>query len=280
LEAKPTMDRKAPNVPQLDFFLENEIKNATRVLHHLRTAAGEEKIPQELLHIAKGIAFLTVAKAGFIFTGRYGTGFVISKRSGNMWSAPSAVAMSGLGWGLQMGAELTDVILVLTSDSAVETFKSRGQVTVGAEIAVSVGPVGRSIESDVTAGNKGAAHAFSYAQSRGLFVGASLEACGFIQRKDVNSKYYGEKVGASALLTEYPIPRGAEPLYKELDLVLFNGRVQPDRERLRLTPASYSRSGGAGSLPASPPYRDPEPHVAQQQGSAFGSVDEEDYGLP
>jgi len=286
LEAKPTMDRKAPNVPQLDFFLENEIKNATRVLHHLRTAAGEEKIPQELLHIAKGIAFLTVAKAGFIFTGRYGTGFVISKKSGNMWSAPSAVAMSGLGWGLQMGAELTDVILVLTSDSAVETFKSRGQVTVGAEIAVSVGPVGRSIESDVTAGNKGAAHAFSYAQSRGLFVGASLEACGFIQRKDVNSRYYGEQVGASALLTEYPIPRGAEPLYKELDLVLFNGRVQPDRERLRLTQyASCARSGGAGSLlPASPPslvaFRDPEPHVAQQHGSAFGSVDEEEFGLP
>lgn len=84
----------------------------------------------------------------------------------------------GVGWGLQLGAEVTDVMLVLSTDAAVDAFKSRAQVSVGAELGVSVGPVGRSIASDVTAGNKGAAHAFSYAHSKGLFFGASLEASG------------------------------------------------------------------------------------------------------
>ena len=198
--------------------------------------------------------------------------------------------MAGGGWGLQIGGELTDVILILTSDSAVETFKSRGQITVGAELGVSVGPVGRSIESDVTAGNKGSAHAFSYAYSRGLFVGASLEACVFFQRKDVNRIYYGEKVGASALLTEYPIPRGAEPLYKELDLVLFDGqaRVPPDREFSRAKRYAASSRSGAG-VTSSPTishggsgYRDPEPTTktcSPEFGGSFHDEDIEEFGL-
>ena len=80
------------------------------------------------------------------------------------------------------------------------TFKSRAQVSVGAELGVSVGPIGRSIESDVTAGNKGAAHAFSYALSKGLFFGVSLEASAIAARNDVNRAFYGEKVSVSSLL--------------------------------------------------------------------------------
>jgi len=248
IETTATLDKRMPNVPQIDFRLENELKNATRVLYQFRTTHSEEKIPMEMLGLAKGVVFLTVAKAGFIFSGRYGTGFVVSKLPGDSWSAPSAVAMTGMGWGMQIGGELSDLILILTSDSAVETFKSRGQVTIGAELGVSVGPVGRSIESDVTAGNKGAAHAFSYAVSRGLFVGASLEACAFVQRKEVNRAYYGEKVGASALLTEYPIPRGAEQLYQELDLVLFDGRVPPERATERVRRYSQNAREAAGGM--------------------------------
>jgi len=262
LETNATLDKRFPNVPQIDFKLENELKNATRVLYQFRTARTEEKIPNEMLSLAKGVVFLTVAKAGFIFSGRFGTGFVVSKLAGNVWSAPSAIAMSGLGWGLQIGGELTDVILILTSDSAVDTFKSRAQVTIGAELGVSVGPVGRSIESDVSGGNKGVSHAFSYAISRGLFVGASLEACAFVQRKEVNRAYYGEKVGASSLLTDYPIPRGAEQLYKELDHVLYDGRVPLDREsdRIRRYSLSTRSAGGmAGCSPGHGSFRDPEP---------------------
>ena len=156
-----------------------------------------------------GVVFLTMVKAGFMFTGRYGTGLVVAKLSDGTWSPPSAITISGMGWGLQIGAELTEVLLILSTDAAVDAFKSRAQLAVGAELGVSVGPVGRSLASDVTAGNKGAAHAFSYAHSKGLFFGASLEASGIATRPDVNRRFYGQKISPSVLLSgEFPRPRG------------------------------------------------------------------------
>lgn len=210
-----------PSLPSVDFYLENEIKKATSMLTVFTKTVGEEKIPRELLDIAKGVVFLTILKAGFMFSGRYGTGLVISKLSDGTWSAPSAVTISGMGWGLQLGMELTDVMLILSTESAVNTFKSRAQVSVGAELGVSVGPIGRSIESDVTAGNKGAAHAFSYALSKGLFFGVSLEASAIAARNDVNRAFYGEKVSVSSLLNgDYPPPKGADPLYQAIQQVM------------------------------------------------------------
>lgn len=217
-ETEIDFETKKTSVPQIDFFLENEIRNATLMLYHFKNTAGEEKIPKELLDVAKGVVFLTIAKCGFMFTARYGTGLVIAKLADGTWSAPSAITISGIGWGLQIGAELTDVMLILSSDAAVQAFMSKAQVSVGAELGVSVGPVGRSVESDVTAGSKGAAHAFSYAHSKGLFFGASLEATGLAARNDVNRVFYGEKVKPSMLLSgEYPKPKGAEPLYIALE---------------------------------------------------------------
>lgn len=220
------------NLPSVDFYLENEIKKATNMLYYFTKTVGEEKIPKELLDIAKGVVFLTVIKAGFMFTGRYGTGLILAKLSDGSWSAPSAVTITGLGWGLQIGAELTDVMLILSTDSAVKVFTSRAQVSVGAELGVSVGPIGRSIESDVTAGNKGAAHAFSYAMSKGLFFGASLEASAIACRPDVNRAFYGEKVSITALLEgDYPPPRGAEPLYVAIREVMQLSHVSSGSNR-------------------------------------------------
>lgn len=216
---------RMPNLPSVQFFLEDEIRKATTMLLSFKHNLGEERIPKELLDMAKGVVFLTVVKAGFMFSGRYGTGIVLAKLDDGSWSAPSAVTLSGLGWGLQVGAELTDVMLILSTEYAVKTFKSRAQISIGAELGVSVGPIGRSIESDVTAGNKGATHAFSYAQSKGLFMGASLEASGIASRPDVNRAFYGEKVTPSVLLSgEYPSPKGAAPLYKALDEVMHIGK--------------------------------------------------------
>jgi lipid-binding SYLF domain-containing protein len=85
-----------------------------------------------------------------------------------------------------------------------------------------VGPIGRSLASEVSAGNKGAAHAFSYAHSKGLFFGASLEASGIAARPDVNRKFYGQKLSPSVLLSgEYARPRGKSTSILPLILVIF-----------------------------------------------------------
>jgi lipid-binding SYLF domain-containing protein len=121
---------------------------------------------------------LTVCKLGFFFSGVYGTGLVVSKLGNGLWSAPSAIQMSGLGWGLQAGVEVSEVLLVLTNEKMLEMFMSGGSLNLNTEIEVSVGYFGH------TTGTKGiintstaAVNVVSYALSQGLFVGISLEAC-------------------------------------------------------------------------------------------------------
>lgn len=251
-----------PSMPQINYLLQNEIANATLMLQKFQTAHGEEDVPRELLKLSKGVVFLTIVKAGFMFSGRYGTGLVIAKsRTDSSWSAPSAITISGMGWGFQAGAEVTDVMLLLTTDAAVDTFMSTGQVSLGAELGVSVGPVGRSIASDVSAGERGHAHAFSYAFSQGLFFGASLEATAIAARADVNRNFYGEDVSPIALLCgEYPRPKGAAPLYAALDSLMRQGP----------TPVASSSGGSSTSfyssyLPA------PQPAPPRVSSSMSGS---------
>lgn len=221
-------DSSIPHLPSaLDFYLDKEINKAAIIVSSFKTTMDGQGIPRRLLAMAKGVVFFTIVKLGFIFTGRYGTGLVVARLPNGKWSAPSAVQMTGVGWGLQVGAELTTVMLILATETAVNAFKSSAQISVGAEFGVSVGPVGRSLETDVSAGQQGAAHAFSYAQSKGLFVGASLEASGIASRPDVNRAFYGQDVSVSALLEgTFESPRGAETLYTALDELMMPSRSE------------------------------------------------------
>ena len=101
---------------------------------------GRDRIPKSLLNKAKGIVFLTVAKAGFIVSGRFGSGIVIAKLDCDQqdnqsqtaqWSAPSAIGLTGVGMGMQIGGEVMDVILILRSRAAVDVFKTDTQVSLG-----------------------------------------------------------------------------------------------------------------------------------------------------
>lgn len=236
-------DSSIPHLPSaLDFYLEKEINKAAVIVNGFKTTMDGQGIPRRLLAMAKGVVFFTIVKLGFIFTGRYGTGLVVARLPNGKWSAPSAVQMTGVGWGLQVGAELTTVMLILATESAVNAFKSSAQISVGAEFGVSVGPVGRSLETDVSAGQQGAAHAFSYAQSKGLFVGASLEASGIAARQDVNRAFYGQDIPVEALLEgKYEPPRGAEILYTALDELMV-----PSRCTSPTSADAVSGGGGAG----------------------------------
>lgn len=200
--------------------LETDIKKATNTLYNFGSDSfqGEDTIPSHLITSAKGIAFITILKAGFLFSGRIGTGLVMSRLDDGTWSAPSALMMTGFGWGFQAGIEATDVVLILNTEAAVQVFSSKAQFSVGTELAVSLGPVGRSAASDIHgSGGKGTSAAFSYAHSKGLYFGISLEASVFATRDDINSNFYGEDVTPAKLLSgEHARPKAAEPLYNAL----------------------------------------------------------------
>jgi lipid-binding SYLF domain-containing protein len=86
---------------------------------------SEQAIPTAVLRDARGLAILTVTKAGFIVSGRGGKGIVIA-RTANGWSDPSAIGTGGVGFGFQAGAQVSEVVIVLNTPAAVEVFSQGG----------------------------------------------------------------------------------------------------------------------------------------------------------
>jgi len=200
--------------------LQDEIIKATHTLRNFtedNKIEGEDRLPRDMIRSSVGLVFITLVRVGFLFTGTIGSGLVVAKRPDGSWSAPSALASLGIGWGLQFGGEVTDVVILLNSRKAVEAFSGRGSVSIGTQLSICVGPVGRGASKDVRAGDAGLGSAFSYAHSKGLFVGASLEAGTIMARSEANRAFYGATVTPKELLLgNYPPPKAAESLYSAI----------------------------------------------------------------
>ena len=182
----------------------NRSANTIREFRHM----PEKGIPPRILRRAQGLAIISVVKAGFIFSGKAGEGVVIA-RTGRGWSGPSFIGTGGAGWGPQIGAQVTDFVIVLNSERAVRAFSKGGNVTLGADASVAAGPVGRAAEADVTP----RAAIYTYSKSKGLFIGASLEGAVIGTRNGANERYYGRPVNPSDILHgRVPPPSGAANL--------------------------------------------------------------------
>ena len=144
---RDTMERYM-NVP-IQFDMRSEILKATHTLMNFcddNAIEGSDSLPRELIASAWGLAFVTTMQAGFFFSARMGSGLVIARTPDGGWSAPSAVCTAGAGWGLQIGGEVTDMLVVLNSQDAVDAFASTAQLSLGTELSLALGPMGRSAE--------------------------------------------------------------------------------------------------------------------------------------
>lgn len=112
-----------------------------------------------------GLAVFQVLKAGFVFSGKAGSGLVIARLPDGSWSAPSCIATGGVGWGLQIGADITDFVVVLNSEDAVRAFSLGGNVTIAGNISAAAGPIGTG--GSVLASLAHPAPMFSYSKSKG-----------------------------------------------------------------------------------------------------------------
>src|SRR5207247_7882987 len=172
----------------------------------------EKGIPPRILRRARGLAIISVVKAGLIFSGKGGQGVVVA-RTGHGWSGPSFIGTGGAGWGLQIGAQVTDFVIVLNNESAVRAFSRGGNVTIGADVSAAAGPVGRTAEGAVAP----TAAVYTYSRSKGLFAGVSLEGAVIGTQRDSNSRYYGRPVRADEILSGVAAPPpGAAPLRRAL----------------------------------------------------------------
>ena len=168
----------------------------------------ERQIPRSIMKNAHGLAIIRVLKAGFVFSGKGGQGVVVA-RTQRGWSGPSFIGLGGAGWGLQVGAQVSDFIFVLNSDAAVRAFSRGGNVKLGADVSAAAGPVGRDVQADVMT----TAAVYTYSRSKGLFAGVSLEGAIIATQQTANDRYYGRTAPARAILAgSITPPPGAEKL--------------------------------------------------------------------
>jgi len=191
--------------------LQDEVDQAATIIERFQ-AVPEKGIPETVLKDAKGVAIMTVIKAGFVFSGRGGKGVVMA-RTKNGWSGPSAIGTGGAGFGFQIGAEVTEFVIILNTDAAVQAFSQDANVALGGSLSVAAGPIGRSVE----AGIMPVAAIYTYSQSQGLFAGIALEGTVIGVRNDANAAYYGRPVTPGEILSgKVRPPAGADRLRKVL----------------------------------------------------------------
>ncbi|CAL8288449.1 unnamed protein product [Lota lota] len=200
--------------------LKSESKKAAKILREfteISSRSGPDKlIPPHVIAKAEGLAIITVIKAGFMITARGGSGIVIARLADRRWSAPSAIGIAGLGGGFEIGVEVSDLVIILLQRRAVDAFTKGGNLTLGGNCTVAVGPMGRNVEADVVL--RSTAAVFTYCHSRGLFAGISLEGSCLIERKETNHKFYSQVIRASAILNgDVEPPAACHDLYLVLD---------------------------------------------------------------
>ena len=187
-------------------------------------AVKEQSDALALMGTTQGLAIITVLKAGFLGSGRFGSGVVVARLTDGSWSAPSAIMVGGGGFGGQIGFELTDFVFILNDANAVKAFSQQGSLTLGGNVSIAAGPVGRNAEAAGAASLKGVAGVFSYSKTKGLFAGVSLEGSALIERRDANEKLYNTRIKAAQILTGgVRPPQSAEPLMRVLNSRVFAG---------------------------------------------------------
>ncbi len=164
-----------------------KVEEATTALTEIMRIP-ERSIPPSLLRHAYAVAIIpNVIKAGLVIGGRHGTGILVVRQEDSKWSPPSFITLTGGSIGWQIGVTSTDVILVFKNKNSIDKI-SRGKYTLGADVSVAAGPVGRSASAstDVTF----RAEIYSYSRSRGIFAGVSLEGSALLIDHSANEAFY------------------------------------------------------------------------------------------
>ncbi len=191
------------------------VESATAVVRSF-SALPVAAIPPAMLRDAAGVAVIPdLVKAGFLVGGRFGRGVVVPRKADGSWGDPVFVTLAGGGFGLQAGIQSADVILVFkTAKSLDRVLQGKGKVTLGGDIGIAAGPVGRQAEAATDGQLK--AEIYSYSRSRGLFAGVSLEGAAIWSDAVANRDFYRERglpqAAATKLLKEWLTSQSTPPV--------------------------------------------------------------------
>src|SRR4029077_19174380 len=186
--------------------------NATTVLHEIM-GMPEKGVPEEVLQSAKCVAVVPhMVKGGFIFGGKGGKG-VATCRTANGWSAPAFLTISGGNWGLQIGVEAVDLVMVIQNEKGMQKLLT-SNFHVGADASAAAGPVGRHAEAGTNW--KMDTEILTYSRAKGVFAGLTLEGASIRQDNDSRQAIYGHKLTTSGLvLGKVSSPAVSQPFLAE-----------------------------------------------------------------
>jgi lipid-binding SYLF domain-containing protein len=191
----------------------DRLNNAAAVVHEIMSAP-DKGIPEEVLKNARCVAVVpSLMKGGFIFGAKHGKG-VATCRTADGWSAPAFITVSGGSWGLQIGVEAVDLVMIIQNEKGMQRLLS-SNFKIGAHASAAAGPVGRHASAGTNW--RMDTEILTYSRARGVFAGLTLEGASVRQDNDSRHALYGRKVTTRALLLgEVPSPSAAQPFLAEI----------------------------------------------------------------
>jgi len=189
------------------------VNDAFQVIERIRTGSGAATNAREVLHRARGVLIIpALVKGGFIFGGQGGTGVLLSRDpQTSQWSYPAFYDMGAGSFGLQIGLEVSKVVLIIMNDRALNALMS-DEFKIGAEAGIAIATLGAGAEASTT--SAGGADIYAFAESMGLFGGIAIQGGIVKPRLPYNHSYYGADV-------------------KSEDIVLKGGPRNPGADQLR-----------------------------------------------
>jgi len=173
-----------------------ELARATETVQHMTSAAPDQGVPNTVLEGAKCVAVIPkLVKGAFVVGGEHGKGVATCRTSDGVWSSPAPFSVSGISWGPQIGGKSSDLLMFIMNEEGMAGLM-KGHIKLGADVSAAAGPVGRT--ASVDAGMK--AGILTYSNSKGAFIGASLNGAELQQDKDATMAWYGKDAPFSDIL--------------------------------------------------------------------------------
>ena len=176
--------------------ISKRIVKSAEVLNEIM-ATPDKAIPDSVMDHAKCVAVVpSVVKVAFVIGGQHGKG-VATCRTAEGWSAPAPITITGGSWGLQLGGQAIDLVMVVANDQGMQHLLS-SKFKLGAEASAAAGPVGRDTAADTDISMR--AEVLTYSRARGVFAGIDLSGAVVNQDKDETSLLYGKPIPFADIL--------------------------------------------------------------------------------
>src|SRR5438270_8403327 len=229
------------------------VGSAATVLNEIM-ATPDKGIPAEILGSAKCVAVVpSLLKGGFVVGGAHGRGMATC-RVANGWTAPAPLTTTGGSFGLQVGGQAVDLVMVIMNERGMQALLT-SKFKLGADVSVAAGPVGRHAEGSTDW--KMRAEVLTYSRARGLFAGITFNGAVIKQDEDATGELYGRQIDFKTILTgSVPAPQPAE---KFLAAVKRAAGTDVAPSSSPSNPPPSSRPSSPVNPPAATPTPTPEP---------------------